>query len=370
MKVIGFGTYDRQKHPRIGIVLDGLSQLGEDVIELNAPLGFSTAERVAMLGKPRLAYRMVFRLLVRWVGLTIRRMQLTGPAPDAVLVGYLGHFDVILARLLFPRTVIVLDLLILAADTGLDRGLSKGPKVLLLGVLDRLAINCASIVLVDTEEHAELLPVRCRDKAVVAPVGAPDAWFARRPVPRGGPLRVVFFGMFTPLQGAPVIADAIAGLPDDGSTEVTMIGTGQDLDESRRRVGNHGAVTWLDWVEPQKLPGMVSAYDVCLGIFGVTPKALRVTPNKVFQGAAAGCAILTSDTPPQRRSMRDCALFIPAGDSRALEHALVFLATNPDEVYRLRLAARQRAEDWFRPPSVAERLREALEAGHMRKKAR
>ena len=42
------------------------------------------------------------------------------------------------------------------------------------------------------------------------------------------------------------------------------------------------------------LPALVAGHDVCLGIFGTGDKALRVVPNKVFQGAAAGCAIVTS----------------------------------------------------------------------------
>lgn len=45
MHVVGFGTYDRKKHPRVGILLDGLRQLGDEVTEINAPLGFSTTER-------------------------------------------------------------------------------------------------------------------------------------------------------------------------------------------------------------------------------------------------------------------------------------------------------------------------------------
>jgi len=368
VRILGFGTYDRQKHPRIGIVLDGLSQLGHEVTELNVPLGFSTAERVVMLGRPWLAYRMVLRLGKRWLALALAQMRLVGPPPDAVVVGYMGHFDIILARLLFGRTPIVLDLLILAADTGSDRGVSRGPKLLLLGALDRVAISCASVVLVDTEEQVGLLPARSRRKAVVAPVGAPDEWFTPPPERRScQPLRVVFYGLFTPLQGAPVIADAIAALPDDGSVEVTMIGTGQDLGEARRRVGGHGSVRWMDWVEPQELSRMISEFDVCLGIFGIAPKALRVTPNKVFQGAAAGCAIVTSDTPPQRRSMNDSALFVPPGDSSALAHALGFLARNPVEVFRLRSAAHERAEDFFRPPKVCEVLQEALGARQVRK---
>ena len=58
----------------------------------------------------------------------------------------------------------------------------------------------------------------------------------------------------------------------------------------------------------------MARHDVCLGIFGTGPKALRVVPNKVFQGAAAGCALVTSDTPPQRRLLGDAAVLVPPGD--------------------------------------------------------
>ena len=63
---------------------------------------------------------------------------------------------------------------------------------------------------------------------------------------------------------------------------------------------------------------VVAEHDVCLGIFGTGPKALRVVPNKVFQGAAAGCAVVTSDTAPQRRLLGDAAVLVPPGDPAAL----------------------------------------------------
>ncbi len=69
MRALGFGTYDTAKHPRIGIVLAGLRAHGDTVVEANAPLGFSTAERVAMLGRPWLAYRLALRLARRWLTL-------------------------------------------------------------------------------------------------------------------------------------------------------------------------------------------------------------------------------------------------------------------------------------------------------------
>jgi glycosyltransferase involved in cell wall biosynthesis len=360
VRIIGFGTYDRDKHPRVGILLDGLRQLGDDVSECNEPLGFSTAQRVAMLGKPWLAYRLILRLVRRWYSLTTRRIRL-GRSPDVVVVGYLGHFDVILARLLFPRTVIALDLLIFAGDTAIDRGVRKGPKLALLGLLDRIAVSCASLVILDTEEHALLLPERQRGKAVIAPVGSPDEWFAPpSELPAADGLRVLFFGLFTPLQGAPVVGEAVAALSQELSITVTMVGSGQDRDETRRRAGDDQRIIWHDWVEPAELRALARNHHVCLGIFAASPKAIRVTPNKVFQGAAAGCAVLTSDTPPQRRSLGDAGLFVPVADPPALAEALRFLATEPNEVRRLRAAAYRRAEQEFRPESVARPLRDAL----------
>jgi glycosyltransferase involved in cell wall biosynthesis len=393
MHVVGFGTYDRQKHPRVGILLDGLRQLGDEVSEINAPLGFSTAERVAMLGRPLLAYRLVLRLLRRWFALVVAVAR-TRPAPDVVLVGYLGHFDVVLARLVFPRTVIALDLLIFGGDTASDRGVRKGPKLTLLMALDRLAIACATLVIVDTQEHAGLMPPAARHKVVVAPVGSPDEWFAEpaeiQPGPlkvvvapvgspderlaepaqvQPGPLKVLFFGMFTPLQGAPVIGEAISRLPADTPIELTMVGTGQDLAETRRLAAGSPLVTWRDWVEPDDLRRLLREHHVCLGIFADTPKALRVTPNKVFQGAAAGCAILTSDTAPQRRALGDTARFVRVADPIALAEALRSLAGNPDEVHRLRTSAHRRAEEGFRPRSVTQPVRAALLARTNRKRA-
>lgn len=362
MRIVGFGTYDREKHPRVGILLDGLSQLGEEVTELNAPLGFSTAERVAMLERPWLSYRLVLRLLRRWSALIIKRTTTLPAAPDVVLVGYLGHFDVILARLLFPRTVIALDLLIFAGDTASDRGVHKGAKLTLLNALDHLAIGFASMVIVDSEEHVRLLPTSSRHKAVIAPVGSPDEWFAEPSEIEASKLKVLFFGMFTPLQGAPVIGEAIAMLPPNSGIEVTMIGSGQDLAETRRRSGDSQLVTWRDWVEPDQLRRLSRDHHVCLGIFADTPKALRVTPNKVFQGAAAGCAILTSDTAAQRRSLGDAALFVPVADPAALAEALRSLAANPGEVLRLRQSAQQKAEADFRPRIVAQPLYADLRA--------
>ena len=93
--------------------------------------------------------------------------------PDAVVVGYLGHFDVLLARRLFPHVPVVLDHLIGASDTATDRGVSGGLRQRLLRSLDAAALGSADLVVVDTEEHCRELPERHRRRALVVPVGAP-----------------------------------------------------------------------------------------------------------------------------------------------------------------------------------------------------
>lgn len=362
VKVLGFGTYDTRVHPRAGILLDGLRGHGDDVSELNVPLGLDTEARVAILRQPWRLPVLAVRLLACWARLVLRARRLATP-PEAVLVGYLGHFDVLLARGLFRRTTIVLDHLISAADTAADRGERGSVKGRLLAALDSAALGAADVVLVDTDEHATLLPARHRSKAVVVPVGAPAEWFRRGPPehpPRAGPLRVLFFGLFTPLQGTPVIGRALGLLADQPAVAAVMVGGGQDLAESRAAAAANPRVQWRDWVPPAELPALAADSDVCLGIVGTTPKAGRVVPNKVFQGAAAGCALVTSDTPPQRRLLGDAALFVPAGDAAALAAALRELAADRAGVAALRSAAAALAESAFRPTAVVVPLRSRL----------
>jgi glycosyltransferase involved in cell wall biosynthesis len=372
MRVTVFGTYDAKAHPRVAIIADGLRAHGHEVQECNAPLGLDTATRVAILAQPWRVPVLLGTLARRWLALA--RAARRQPRPDLVLVGYLGHFDVRLARRLFRRTPIVLDHLIGASDTARDRQLSGRIRQVLLRAIDSGALRSPDLIVVDTEEHLDALPPRHRERAVVVAVGAPRAWFdAAVNVDLGessgpSPLRVLFFGLYTPLQGAPVIGHALAQLAG-APVEATMVGKGQDGPETRQAAATNPAVRWLDWVAPDELPSLVARHDVCLGIFGTGPKALRVVPNKVFQGAAAGCAIVTSDTPPQRRLLGDAAVFVPPGDPDALAAALLRLAEDRAELHRAREAARSLALGSFAAEQIVTPLIKRLDELPARKRA-
>ena len=135
-----------------------------------------------------------------------------------------------------------------------------------------------------------------------------------------------------------------------------MVGTGQDLAETRRLAAGNDRVTWRDWVPADELPALVAGHDVCLGIFGSAAKATRVVPNKVFQGAAAGCALVTSDTAPQRRVLDGAAVLVPPGDPRALAAALRHLAADRARLADATAAARALADRRFTPDAVVRPL--------------
>ena len=369
VRILAFGTYDVGSHPRVAVLLQGLRDHGHEVVEVNRPLGLDTAQRIAMVRRPWLLPLLAVRLLQCWaalIRLSVRERR--RGRPDAVLVGYLGHFDVHLAGLLFPGVPILLDHLVSAAGTVADRGLAGrgGVRARLMRAIDAAALCAADVVLVDTEQRRAALPPRIRPRAAVCPVGATREWFAAgaQALPRAAraTLRVVFVGLHTPLHGSPVIAEALALLADDHRIEVTMVGDGQDRAEAQRVAAGSRRTTWLDWVPGEALPDFVADHDVTLGIFGTTVKAQEVVPTKAYQGAAAATVVVTSDTPPQREILGDAAVLVPAGDPDALARALRRLADDQALVATLRRAAYDRGVDRFTARAVADPALRALAA--------
>ena len=356
-----FGSYDATLHPRVAVLRDGLAANGWDVEELNVPLGASTADKVAAAGSARSAATLAGKQLRSWRGL-VAEARAQRPDPDVVVVGYLGHADVHLARALFRHATIVLDHLVGLADTVGDRELGGSTKQRALGRVDRAALRAADLIVVDTAQQALALPFEVRHRAIVVPVGAEVAWYragaeaADRPG-EDGPLRVVFFGLYTPLQGTTTIARAVDLLRDD-PIEFTLIGSGQDRAAAAGIVGDNPRVRWLDWVPSEELPGEVARHDVCLGVFGTGPKTRRVVPTKVYQGLAAGCAVVTGDTPAVA-ALDDAVLRVPCGDPAALAEQLRALAGDRALLGTARANAR-RAATGFTPRAATTELSERL----------
>jgi glycosyltransferase involved in cell wall biosynthesis len=215
------------------------------------------------------------------------RYRRVGPH-DVVLVGYFGHLDVLLARL-----------------------------------LARLAVRACDLALLDTPQQIDFatgalgLPAR---KLAAVPVGAESERFPASPPPGGGPMRVLFYGTFIPLHGAHVLARAIRQL-DGEDIAFTVVGRGQERDAFDREVAVVDGVTVRDWVPYDRLGELIAGHDVVLRLFGDTGKAWRVVPGKVYQAACAGRAIVTSDTPALRATFDpDEVVLVSPGRSRRPRH--------------------------------------------------
>ena len=108
-----------------------------------------------------------------------------------------------------------------------------------------------------------------------------------------------------------------------------------------------------------ELPEWMARSDVCLGIFGTSPKARRVIPNKVFDALACERAVITGDTPAVRELLcpGDDVWVCPPGDPEALADAIVTLRDDD-----LRRAIAERGHARFRETASLDALARDLAA--------
>ena len=119
-------------------------------------------------------------------------------------------------------------------------------------------------------------------------------------------LEVLYFGQYLPLHGLDVVVDAIGRLATREDLRFTLIGTGEDRNRVERLLrATRADVSFVNWVPYAELGARIARADITLGIFGSSAKARMVIPNKVYEAATVGAAIVTADTPAAREVFRD-----------------------------------------------------------------
>lgn len=336
-------------YPRSSVILSGLARLGVPV--------------ASCVASPRA------KVLRRYTTLLRRWRRLEDRSFAALYVPEFRHKDMPLAHLLARRSGIpcIFDPLVSRFDTRVhDRGDAdvRGLQAAHNKNLDRMSFALADLVLADTQAHAdlymtELAPPDTRVR--VLEVGYDDAVFRPAPAPRDdGTAIVLFYGSFLPLHGVEVVAEAAARLRPNARIRFELVGGGQTRPEVEHIVRDQrlGNVSLVDRVPLAELPAHIARATVCLGIFGTTPKAMRVIPNKVYQCMGMERAVITMDSPALRATFQsgEELVAVPAGDADALAHAIQALVT--DDEYRARVAragAARVARD-FTPIPIARRF--------------
>jgi glycosyltransferase involved in cell wall biosynthesis len=277
---------------------------------------------------------------------------------DLVLVGFPGHADVAVARLGALRhggRPVVFDAFVSLYETEQDRWERRGlvnARAHRFALEDRLACRLATRVVLDTDTHvtffAEQFGVSRRRLRRVW-VGADDDVMRPGPPPAAGPFRVFVYASFIPLHGLEHVVRAAHVLERrNEEVRIDIVGSGVTARATEQLAADLGTTTvsFLGRRPYEALPSLMAGSHLCLGIFGTSPKARRVIPNKVFDALATARPVLTADTPAAREVLVDgenSCLCAP-GDAEALADAITEL--KHDDALRLRIA--QRGHQLFR----------------------
>ena len=347
------------------VLLAGLEAAGAEVVICHVPVWADAQDKMAGVGAGRLTRAV--RLLWAWMGLVARFVKL--PPYDVLVVGYVGHFDLFLARFLTlfrPRPVVLNALISLYDTVVVDRGLVAPDTMVarLLHWVDRTAFRMADRILIDTEAHGAHLAAAYgvpEGKFVRVFVGADPAHLPEHPpvAPEGEGITVLYVGTYIALHGVEVILDAAARLAGRDDIRFLMVGRGQELEAMRARAGGLANVTFDDrWVPRKELIDILGKSHVALGVFGAGAKAARVIPCKVFDALAMGRPVISADSPGVRELLTDGtdAVLVPAADGTALANAVAGLADEPER----RMAVGRAGLSTFRAQCTAEGIGAAL----------
>ena len=368
MTVCYWGTYDRD-YPRNRILMAGLRANGAEVRELHFALWRSPADKVRRAGSSWVRPALLARWAWGYAVLTVRFLR--SPRPDFLFVGYSGHFDVFPAWCLsrIRRVPLVFDAFLSLYDSlALDRGAvaRNGWRARFLAAVDAAACRLADRVLLDTKEHVSFFCETFRlppQKFWALPIGADDSVFrpGPAPAPNGHPYTVIHFGRYIPLHGLETVVRAARQLEDGGRpVRFLLVGDGEGrrgIEDLSRSLGTT-SVEFADTRTPEDLAESIRQADLCLGIFGVTDKAARVVPNKVYEALASGKPVVTGDSPAAREFLTnelDC-LLCERGNPAALADAIRRLQGDPELARRLGINGLRRFESKASPVVIGRDL--------------
>lgn len=291
------------------------------------------------------------------------------PGPAAVWVPCFRQRDFFAAHRFARRTGVplIFDPLISAYDKRVFEFEKIKPGSKKAGRLrqrEQNMFSSADIVLADTIAHKAFFeqelgasPERC----FVVPVGADPEVFTPQPFHGPGtPPEAFFYGSFLPLHGVETIIAAARLCPE---IRWTLLGGGalrsrcEELAEGVPNVRLESPVAYA------QLPDRIGQADVVLGVFGTTPKAGRVIPNKVFQAMACARPVVTRESPAYPSEIRNGnggITFVPPGDPQALVDRVRALIQSEADLKTAGETAYKTSDRLFSLSRIRSLLRDAL----------
>jgi len=315
LRVCYFGTY-RANYSRNQIMIEGLRRNGVEVVECHEQLWRGVEDRVRAASGGWRRPTFLWRLLITYVRLFVRYWGVGDH--DVLVVGYPGHLDLFLARLLswLRRKPLVWDVFMSIYLIARERKLDQRSRltVRMIRWLEWLACRLPDLLVLDTADYAAWFQATHGVSATrfhLVPTGADDRVFnipsdsSAEAGEEDGVFRLVYYGTFIPNHGVEHIVEAARLLGDDSGIQFELIGRGPEKGKvvalaQRHKLSN---VSFVDWLDREELVKRVSKADACLGVFGVTPQSMMTIQNKIYEGMAMGKPVITGDSPTVRQQL-------------------------------------------------------------------
>lgn len=325
MKILYFGIYNPD-YSRNRVLLKGLRANGVQVLECRVEPGFGW----------------LTRLLWAYFSFFIRHSSFN--FYDVMVVGFPGQETMLVARLLTGKPVIFDAFTSHYGGYILDRkrASTRSWRAKYYRWLDRVSCRLADSVLLDTNEHVNFFVREFgldRKKLHRIFVGTDSDVFKPVPAKNGDDFLVHFTGHFIPLQGTEYIIRA-AKLLEQRDVVFQLVGRGQEYGNARKLAEELAVknIRWIDNVPYSKLPDLMAQADVCLGVFGDSPKTPLVIPNKIFEAIAMAKPVITADTPAVRELFADGKDILLSKPADALDLAEKILRLKDDTDLRRTVA--------------------------------
>ncbi|MFA6459163.1 MAG: glycosyltransferase [Candidatus Paceibacterota bacterium] len=343
--VVFFGIYDGE-YSRNSVLMQGFQDNGWNVLECSVdPRKYRGWTKYSMLRK-------------KWKELAVK--------PDILFVATPGQSIAWLAKFLFPRGLIIFDAFTSLYDTNVfDR---KRYGRWSLGamhdfLLDWYSVRVAKYVTVDTAENAQYFHKTfgiLSGRIIPVFVGSNAKLSVTKSTNRTGKFIVHFHGTYIPLHGIEYIIRAAKLIETEKGISFRIIGRGQEYEKMMivQEELKPENVEYFPQMPFGDLVNMMAEADVVLGIFGITDKAGRVIPNKVFEGMSLGKAIITENSPAIRELLTDNenVIFAMPGYDKSLAEKILLLKKNTELREKIGRNAKDLFEKELQPKDLVSKL--------------
>lgn len=273
--------------------------------------------------------------------LLIKKWQTLKHYPKKIIfVAHPAQAVVWLARFLAPRGFVVFDAFTSLYDSNVfdrqryGKWSARGIKDY---VTDWLSLRLATIAVTDTNEHIKYFcktfsfPQHKFHKIYIG--SSLKAEKPQKESEKKEKFTVQFHGTYIPLHGIRYMIRAAKILENEPGITFRFIGGGQEYEKMMSLNNELGPknTQYLSFMPLTDLLEKIKEADVILGIFGLTAKAQRVIPNKIFEGLVLGKAMISGDTNAIRELFTDKKniLLAKCGDPQDLADKILEIYHNP-----------------------------------------